>query len=72
MGSRAINWCDRCGRESNRLTGYLFGKPSEFEPKRNSVESKNRVALCDECLRNVEMETKLWVTFQYSGHDPRE
>lgn len=30
MGSKSINWCDACGKITNKLTGWIAGTSSEM------------------------------------------
>ena len=64
MGSRTSQWCDRCGMMVSKLTGYWFGKPSDFTSHRDGIEPKYKVELCTDCLRAVQEETKTWTNYK--------
>lgn len=68
MGSRTIQWCDRCGKivdwNYDKLTWLCFGQPSSFKARSTGVEAKYNVELCDDCLWAVLKEIEGWANYK--------
>lgn len=68
MGSKVVNWCDRCDTKNpSRLTGFWFGTISNFKSINGQLAvppENNQVSLCDLCLDVVRYETDSWKTYK--------
>lgn len=67
MGAKVTNWCDCCGIEiknEKSLTGFWWGKPSEFKQYLDEIKAKNQADLCDECLKAVQLKMKEFIFYR--------
>ena len=64
MGSKTINWCDCCGRESEDLRAFWFGQPAEFEQHRDSISCYNEMSLCNVCIDEIKTTLFGWIKYK--------
>ena len=48
MGQDVVQWCDKCGKQTNDITKYL--QQTDSEHRSTDYHSANSVELCSACL----------------------